>query len=104
MDLHVFVRHKLHGIAQAGYRLRVLDKLTTTGRVEASHLSKVGMVLYYIHWTDQYCSSFSASDIPMYLKLDGYFPMVFAWGCDIRFARKNSPEILRASHRTTTIF
>jgi hypothetical protein len=31
-------------------------------------------------------------------------PSRFKKGVDIRFARKNSPEMFKSSHRTTTIF
>lgn len=73
-------------------------KLTTAGWVESSLLAHESLVLYYFHQL-AIAHPFSLS----LLRLDS------SWGSvldrlNVRFARKNSPEMLRASHLTTTIF
>jgi hypothetical protein len=76
-----------------------LGDLTSSGWVVSGHLSEVGMVLYYISILISFGLHLRPS-FPYSTGLD--FERV--QGVDIRFARKNSPEMLRASQRTTTIF
>jgi hypothetical protein len=96
---------------------------TTTGGVETSHLAKVGVVLDYISGIESvfliYPKNLLSSRRPvvsvLYLFALSFFPSstdrspkitekMLERGLNVRFARKNSPEMLRASHLTTTIF
>lgn len=63
------------------------SKLTTAGRVESGHLAEVGVVLDCCANVSKVLESMQISET-----------------VDVRFERKNSPEMLRASQRTTTTF
>jgi hypothetical protein len=78
-------------------------RLTTASGVESGDLSEVGVVLDCMNGQlDYYCSGIAVVFDP-----DDVRPQIeVVWyrGVNVRFARKNSPEMLRASQRTITIF
>lgn len=98
-------------------------QLTTAGRVVPGHLAKVGMVLdcfqMSVNWFVLMLSSIlrsGSSSPPRRPSSNAQFQSSNCSarrefpchideeeGCDVRLARKNSPEMLRASQRTTTI-
>jgi hypothetical protein len=78
-------------------------RLTTAGGVVTGDLSEVGVVLDCMNGQLNY----SCGSIVMVFVPDDVRPQIeVVWyrGVNVRFARKNSPEMLRASQRTITIF
>lgn len=82
-----------------------LDNLTSSGGIVTGHLAQVGEVLYCL---DMGMSAFIACaqspseevKYTMWNKTARTLEEVLV----VRFARKNSPDMFRASQRTTTIF
>lgn len=78
-------------------------RLTTAGGVVTGDLSEMGVVLDCMNGQlDCSCGVIAVVFVP-----DDVRPQIeVVWyrGVNVRFARKNSPEMLRASQRTITIF
>lgn len=95
--------HASYSLVENSSRSTEMER-TTTRRVVSSLLSKIGMVLdcemiYELVIGPKKASRKGISGLGVIDRSHREQRMI-----DIRLARKNSPEMLRASHRTTTTF